>query len=166
LDHYGFIFNDPKDAYEFYDYINIVFELNHQSVDRDVPFDISDQQFYFSFYEAERSTNFVNLVPIVVDAKLEQEGIGPLLESSYTSRNGQWYIIMTVFDEGGNDALHPKHAMQKPVKAYLNTLRKKLFETRELLRDPVKTKIPIKQSGSFSLIKKCFKLQFIITNNT
>jgi hypothetical protein len=124
LDHYGFIFNDPKDAYEFYDYINIVFELNHQSVDRDVPFDISDQQFYFSFYEAERSTNFVNLVPIVVDAKLEQEGIGPLLESSYTSRNGQWYIIMTVFDEGGNDALHPKHAMQKPVKAYLNTLRK------------------------------------------
>jgi hypothetical protein len=59
-----------------------------------------------------------------VDAKLEQEGIGPLLESSYTSRNGQWYIIMTVFDEGGNDALHPKHAMQKPVKAYLNTLRK------------------------------------------
>lgn len=123
-EHYAFIFNDPKEAYDFYNYVNIVYQLNHNDVNIDVPFITSDQQFYFSFHEAERTTNFINLAPIVVDAKLDQEGIGPLLESTYETRKGYWYIVITVFDEYGNDALHPSHLSQKDVRRYLNSMRK------------------------------------------
>jgi hypothetical protein len=123
LDHFAFIFNDPKEAYDFYNYINTVYELNHQEVDRDVPFLVNNRPYYFSFHEAERTTNFINLAPMVVDAKLEDEGFGPYLESTYESRKGYWYIVMTVFDDFGNDALHPEHPYQKEVVDYLEELR-------------------------------------------
>jgi hypothetical protein len=124
LDHYAFIFNDPKDAFHFYNYINIVYELNQNKVDLDVPFVVNDQLFFFSFYEVEKTTNVVNLVPIVVDAQLDREGYGPFFESTYQSRTGHWYILINVFDEQGNDALHPAHAQRDTVKRYLNDLRK------------------------------------------
>jgi len=123
LDHYAFIFNDPKDAYDFYNYVNTVYELNHQDVDRDVPILVNNHRFYFSFHEAERSTNFINLAPMVIDAKLDNEGFGPYLESTYESRKGYWYIVMTVFDNFGNDALHPDHPHQKELVDYLNAMR-------------------------------------------
>ena len=121
--HYTFIFKDPKQAYDFYNYINIVYQLNYYSVDRDVQFVLSDELFAFSFREAEKTTEFVNLLPVAIDLTLEQKGYARFLESTYQSRTGHWYIIMTVFDELGNDALHPQHRKQKAVLRYLNTLR-------------------------------------------
>lgn len=117
-------FKDPKQAYEFYDYIKIVYQLNNFSVNQDVQFVVNNELFSFSFREAEKTTNFVNLLPVAIDLTLKREGFTPILEPAYQSRTGHWYIIMTVFDDQGNDALHPQHINNKAVIRYLNTLRK------------------------------------------
>ncbi len=48
---YALISTDPKDADEFYNYINTKYELNHQNVEWNVPFMIDKENFFFSFYD-------------------------------------------------------------------------------------------------------------------
>ena len=65
-----FVFEDPKDADEFYNYINTRFQLNDYYVDVQVPFLIEDKTYYFSFYEVEIPTKTINLVPLMLDVAL------------------------------------------------------------------------------------------------
>lgn len=44
-----FVFEDPKDAHECYQYINTKYQLNDYYEDVQVPFLIYGQTFYFSF---------------------------------------------------------------------------------------------------------------------
>ena len=125
--HQAFIFNDPKDAYEFYSFINIVYELNNIDVAADVPFLINSKEYYFSFHEVERTSNTLNLIPVIIDLKLKEEGVGPLLEPIYESRKGNWYIIVNVFDSDGNDALHLENKSRKEVERYLKEMKTLYF---------------------------------------
>ena len=83
---YAFIFEDPKDANEFYDFINSKYDLDFNLVDSDVPFFVGDRKFSLTFYEIEKADKTLNLLPIVIDASINDEDIEPLFEGSYVSR--------------------------------------------------------------------------------
>ena len=53
----SYIFEDPKDAYHFYDYINAKFRLNHLNVGMNTPFVIGGKTYYLTYNEAETTTN-------------------------------------------------------------------------------------------------------------
>lgn len=121
--HYSFIFNNPKNDNEFYNYMNTVYELQNIDELMDIPIAVEEKIFLFSFYEVDKGSTTLNLIPVIVDAKLNEEGFDPMLESLYSTRKGYWYIIVTVFDENGNDALHPSHRSRLAIQKYLNELR-------------------------------------------
>jgi hypothetical protein len=126
---YAFIFEDPKDANEFYNYINIRYQLHYQDVELNVPLTIDNEVFFLSFYEAEIPTKTINLIPVLVDAKLEQNGITPILEDSYSSRFGNWYLVLTVTDSDMSDCLKSSHKDYQKVVKYLRNLKNEYLST-------------------------------------
>ena len=95
---YAFIFEDHKDADEFYNYINTKYGLDHQDVERNVPITVDNTAYFLSFYETEIPTKTINLIPILIDATLAEKGYDPILEDVEFSRIGNWYIVLTVSD--------------------------------------------------------------------
>lgn len=130
---YSLIFNDSKDANEFYNYINTKFELNHNNVAYNVPFTLNDEKFFFSFYETEVSTKSINLVPIATDMVLESKGITPILKESEFTRVGNWYIVLTASDINNEDCLNLNHKSRVKVLKYLRELRVEYLNTTNYL---------------------------------
>lgn len=130
---YAFIFEDPKDANEFYNYVNTKYELYHQDVEWNVPFEIDGEQFFFSFSETEIQDKTLNLLPLVADAALDSKGYGPLFDNVYTSRTGNWYILIGVSDNDLNDCLKPDYLYREKVLKYLRSLRKEYLNTQNYL---------------------------------
>ncbi len=126
---YAFIFEDPKNANEFYDFINMKYNLNDYIVEHNVPFKIKNSEFFLSFHETERVTKTVNLVPVLVDAKRESNGNEAILTDLHTSRKGKWYIVLTVTDSDINDSLAPNYIAQKEVIEYLRALKTEYLTT-------------------------------------
>ena len=126
---YAFIFKDQKDANEFYNYINTKFQLNDINVEYNVPIIIDEKNYYLSFLETEKETKTVNLVPIVVDAKLEQDGNPPILKDAHITRIGTWYILITVIDSNLKDCLSPKYQERDIIINYLKNLRLEYLNT-------------------------------------
>ena len=126
---YSLIFEDPKEANEFYSFINTKYQLDHVNVENNVAFKIENQPFYFSFYETNKDTKTINLVPILVDAKRDANGSDPLFSDMHTSRKGKWYLVLIATDYDSNDCLNPKHPDSKIVKKYLRNLRVEYLNT-------------------------------------
>ena len=126
---YSLIFEDPKEANEFYNFINTKYQLDHVNVESNVAFKIENQSFYFSFYETNKDTKTINLVPILVDAKRDANGSDPLFSDMHTSRKGKWYLVLIATDYDSNDCLNPKHPDSKIVKIYLRNLRVEYLNT-------------------------------------
>ena len=126
---HSYVFEDPKDADEFYNYINTKYELNHEEVEFNVPVLINENEYFLSFHEVEIQTKTINLVPIFIDAGLESKGYSPLLEEHQFSRTGSWYIVLTVSDSKMNDCLSPKFAKREEVIGFLKEVRLEYLET-------------------------------------
>lgn len=126
---YAFIFEDPKDANEFYNYINTKFDLGHQDVEYNVPVIIDGELFFLSFYEVEIPTKTVNLLPMLIDAKLDDAGSDPMFEDNYFSRIGNWYLALTVTNQDMEDCLKPKHPSRVKAINYLRALQKEYLDT-------------------------------------
>lgn len=137
---YGFIFKDPKEADEFYYFINAKYDLNHHLVENNVPFKIKEKELFLSFREVERSTKTLNLIPIFADVALENNDMDAAFEDSYTSRIGTWYIVLLVNDENHNDVLSPKNNIRNEVVDYLRSLRKEYLNTNNYLEAMLKEK--------------------------
>ena len=60
---YGFVFKDPKDANEFYQFINVKLSDYGEWKDANLPFQIEETNFYLSIYEVEKTTKTLNLLP-------------------------------------------------------------------------------------------------------
>jgi|TARA_R110002051_G_scaffold10175_11_gene38891 hypothetical protein len=127
---YAYGFNDPKDANEFYNFINMKYDRNNDQVEDNVPITIDNRIYFLSFYETEKSTKTINLLPIVVDGILESNDFDPMLTDAHVSRNGNWYITLTVADLGHNDALHPSHRERSKVASYLKGLQGEYLSTQ------------------------------------
>ena len=125
-----FVFEDPKDANEFYSYINTKFQLKDYYVDVEVPFYIDYRAFYFSFYEVEISTKTINLSPLALDVALNQAtDMDPVFDEAHTSRIGNWYIAMEVFSDTEKDCLSENSISREIVLAYLRELKNEYLAT-------------------------------------
>lgn len=131
----AFVFNDPKNAGEFYKYVDAKFGLNNQIIEKFIPFTIDDKPYLFSFYEVEKSTKTVNLIPILIDGKRESKGKNSLLEDFHFSRSGTWYLAITITipEKDNVDCLHPKYVDQKNVISYLEALKNEYLMTHNYL---------------------------------
>ncbi|MDF0706898.1 MAG: hypothetical protein VX772_01575 [Bacteroidota bacterium] len=125
-----FVFEDPKEANEFYEYINTKFQLNDYYVDVQVPFTVEDEFFYFSFYEVEIPTKTINLIPMVLDVALNKSAdMDPILEEAYSSRIGNWYIAIEVFNDIDKDCLSENSVSREMVLSYLRELKNEYLAT-------------------------------------
>ena len=120
---HSYVFEDPKDADEFYNYINTKYELNHEDVEYNVPVIINENEYFLSFHEVERVTKTINLIPLFIDAGLDSKGHSPVFEDMHSSRTGNWYIVLTVSDSKINDCLNPKFANREEILAFLKEMR-------------------------------------------
>ncbi|MGB5817988.1 MAG: hypothetical protein WBG90_00790 [Saonia sp.] len=124
-----FLFEDPKEAGHFYDYVNTKFHLNDHLVDTDVPFKILEQQCFFSFYEVEIPTKTVNLVPLIIDGLLDRADMSPVLEDAHSSRTGTWYVAIEVYSDVEKDCLSENSLSRTSVLKYLRTMKKEYLST-------------------------------------
>ena len=130
---YGFVFEDPKDANEFYNFINMKFKLDYIDVESNVPIKVEEETYFLSFYEREKVTKTINLLPILVDAKRESNGNDPIMEDVHTSRNGKWYLILIVLDSEMNDGLSPNYQKKDKILSYLRNLQHEYLTTHNYL---------------------------------
>ncbi|PIB30438.1 hypothetical protein [Maribacter sp. 4G9] len=124
-----FIFEDPKSANEFYNYINTKYSLNDFDVWLDVPFVVDGKEFLFSFYEVEIPTKTVNLVPLAIDGVLHSAEIDPVMDTLYETRKGNWYIGIEVYDANDKDCLVEDFEYRKDIIEYLALLKNEYLAT-------------------------------------
>lgn len=137
---YTYVFTDTKTADRFYYFINNKFQLDNQYVEDNVPVTIDGNNYYMSFYEAEKSTKTVNLIPIIIDGKRERNGNDPLLEDVYTSRWGTWYILLMITAEDFQDGLNPEYEHYDKIENFARELREEYYNTSTYsLSTPVST---------------------------
>lgn len=129
-----FIFEDPKQAGDFYEYVNTKFELEHQSVYDDVPFLLREKQYFFAFYEIDIPDKVLNLAPMVADALWnevvydgEEETRG--MQPQDVLRKGNWYIAIEVYSDTEKDCLVKDSLSRETVLKYLSTLKKEYLAT-------------------------------------
>jgi hypothetical protein len=127
----SFIFEDPKNANEFYTYINVKFNRNTIDAEYNIPIAIGSQTFYMTFFEAERTTKTVNVLPMAADVLLSANnlGSGTTFNNVYTSRKGSWYISIIVLDNEMKDILAQNNKTQQQVVDYLSALKKEYLST-------------------------------------
>jgi hypothetical protein len=102
-------------------------------VEYNVPILVDNITYYLSFHEREKSTKTLNLVPIAVDAKLESEGLSPVLQDIHTSRTGKWYLLLTVYDDDFKDCLNPEYPNHEIILKHLRKLQKEYLRTHNYL---------------------------------
>ena len=130
-----FIFEDIKEAQEFYNYVNTKFQLDYVDVYDNVPFIILDKQYFLSFYEVEIVDKGVNIAgPILatVGNKLLQVGDEPseiFNTDSKTYRNGNYYIALEVYSDAEKDCLAENSLSHDMVLEYLRQLKKEYLAT-------------------------------------
>lgn len=126
-----FVFEDSKEANEFYSYINMRFELNDENVYDDVPFEIAGQLYFFSFYEVEIPDKSINLFPFLFSATLnaafnnEDEEVSEPEEV----RNDNYYIAIEVYNDLEPDCLQINSLSREIVLKYLRALKNEYFST-------------------------------------
>ena len=130
---FGFVFEDPKDADEFYNFINAKYDLGFIDVESNVPLVRDGNIYYLSFFEREKVTKTLNLIPIMMDANRESKGKEPMLEDSHTSRIGYWYLILTVTDEDMKDCLNPNYPNRADIIEYLRKLKAEYLTTHNYI---------------------------------
>ncbi|MBL4663429.1 MAG: hypothetical protein JKY22_07725 [Flavobacteriaceae bacterium] len=138
---YTYIFEDPKEANEFYHYVNAKYQKEYDDTDGNIAVNIEDREYFLTFYEVERSTQTVNLIPIIVDAALENEGYSPVLQGAEVTRKGVWYLALTVTDLEYQDSLHPDYEQQKTVVAYMEHMRKEYLSTTHYIEVYLKSEM-------------------------
>ncbi len=130
-----FIFEDAKEAEQFYNFINIKFQLGHTKVYDDVPFEIDARQYFFSWYELEIPDKSINLLPVVFDlflnVALGNEDMESYVsdEDNTYSRKGNWYLALEVYSDSEPDCLAETSLSREAVLKYLRALKKEYLAT-------------------------------------
>lgn len=125
----SFIFKDPKEANEFYQYINKKYRLDDNNVGFNVEFELEGQLLYLTYREIDREDKTLNLGVIAADLAIERKTGSPLLQSAYTSRKGHWYLILTVYDANKKNCLEDNHPLKAKTIQYLKDLQQEYLTT-------------------------------------
>lgn len=125
-----FVFEDPKNESEFYNYINIKFQLYNADVFDNVPFFINNTPYYFSFYEVEKKDKSIDILSPTLGV-LANRAIGSennpsdlFNEQPKVRIDGNYYIAIIAYDETGKDCLDKKSLSRPLVLNYLRALKK------------------------------------------
>lgn len=130
-----FVFEDPKEANEFYDYVNSKYRLNDYHVSIQVPFQLGEKFYYFSFYEVEIKDKAINVAPLLFDvffnAALGNEDFETYAatEENSVARKGNYYIAVEVFSNVEEDCLSANYSNRDDVLVYLRGLKKEYLST-------------------------------------
>ena len=126
-----FIFNDPKKAQEFYKFLDAKIGFDNLNLDYYLPIIINDKNYSLSYYEIERTTKTLNLLPILFDASRQSKGKNTYLEDFHTleNRKGTWYIALTIHNEDSTDCLNDDFSNKKEVISYLKNLKNEYLAT-------------------------------------
>ena len=130
---YVYAFEDPKNANEFYRYINAKYQVSYDDLDGNIKFLIDKKSYYLTFYEVNKETKTINLIPIIIDSALEAYGQSRILEDEYSYRTGTWYVAITVTDREMKDCLRPKHEKIQEVEEYLTNIQRQYLTTTHYL---------------------------------
>ena len=126
-----FIFTDTKEAEEFYNFVNIKYNLNHIDVYDNVPFQINGMQYFFSFYEVSIPDKAINLFPFFleagVNAALNVESEENPEPTEY--RKDYFYIAIEVYNDIENDCLSENSLSRTSVLNYLRELKNEYLST-------------------------------------
>ena len=80
----------------------------------------------------------MNLLVIFIDLALNSDDDDLLLQDSYTSRMGTWYIGLIADDTDFNDALNPSYKHREEIIKYLRDLRIEYLNTNNYLEAMLK----------------------------
>jgi len=125
----SFIFKDPKDANEFYQYINKKYRLNDNNVGFNVEFELEGLPVYLTYREVDRDDKTLNLGVIATDLAIKKSIGSTLLQDAYTSRKGHWYLILTVYDANKKNCLEDNHPLKAKTIQYLKALKQEYLTT-------------------------------------
>jgi len=117
---YAFIFKDPKDANKFFKYIDARSKHKYLDADWSLPVIVKENEYFFTFYEVEKNTRYINLLPFLFNSALNLDSDGDELD---IVRKGSWYIALTVSDKYNRDCLNPKFKYREEIIQYLKKLR-------------------------------------------
>tara|TARA_R110002012_G_scaffold263456_2_gene446564 strand:- start:234274 stop:234834 length:561 start_codon:yes stop_codon:yes gene_type:complete len=130
-----FVFTDTKDAEEFYNYINTKFQLDDDRVYDDVPFNIHEDQFFFSFYEVAISDKSLNVATPFLAAlgnKLLEVGDEPSTifnPDASVILTSNYYIAIEVYSDDEYDCLAKDSVSKEVVLNYLSALKNQYLAT-------------------------------------
>lgn len=122
-----FLFQDTKEAGEFYTFVNTKFQLNDTNVYDDVPFSIDGQQYFFAFYEVQIQDKMLNLFPALLFA-LDPEG-EDYMDGDEIIRRENWYLAIEVYSDIEKDCLADNSLSREIVLQYLRSLKKEYLST-------------------------------------
>ena len=76
-------------------------------------------------------TRTLNFIHILIDVALSDEdgGVPGFFNSFYTTRNEKWFIIITLTDLSGQDALKPNHEKRNANLVFLGSLQNEYLNT-------------------------------------
>lgn len=123
-----FLFEDPKEAGEFYAYVNNKFQLDDINVYDDVPFKVQDEQYFFAFYEIEINDKALNLFPFLIYAALDAED-GDYEGGDEIVKRENWYIAIEVYSDIEKDCLEENSLSREVVLQYLRTIKEEYLST-------------------------------------
>ena len=126
---YGFVFENPKEADAFFQFLQAKYDLESTHFDAAIPVQFNKQTYYLNYYEREKTTKTVNVIPIAIDAKRESNGNDPIFEDVHLTRSGQWFLILMVTDGEMKDVLKPNHSERPNIVAYLEALKNEYLST-------------------------------------
>ena len=120
---YAFVFEDEKQADEFYRFLYWKLGRINTDLEVNLPFQVGETTYYMSFHERPKRSVVVNLIPLFIDAVLINQDQDPMLEEAYALEGESWYILITVADSSLEDCLNPAYPKQKEVVATLKELK-------------------------------------------
>ncbi len=107
----AYIFEDPHGANAFYHFFNANHQQDAVDIAHNIEITIDHRIYYLSFFETDKKTKVLNLIPAIFGDDSEIESIE------------KWYIALMVRDAYFNDALKEGHRERDKVIAYLNKLK-------------------------------------------
>jgi len=121
-----FLFEDPKEAGEFYAFVNTRFQLNDINVYDDVPFVVDGKQYFFAFYEVKKKDKILNLFPAIIFAAIsadDYEGGDEIMSTE------NWYVAIEVYSDFEKDCLEVNSLSREVVLQYLRALKREYLST-------------------------------------
>ncbi len=126
-----FIFENPKDADHFYDYVNTKFTLNDENVYDDIPFKIGGQHYFFSFYEVDIPDKTINFLTFFIShtlsAALDYEDENDTAPEEVRKEND--YLAIEVYNDIEHDCLTDTSLSREVVLKYLRALKEEYLST-------------------------------------